>query len=128
MVSFQVALEFDSTNADALAGIAEARTKSGVQADYSRLMNEGDRLLRSGRNLAALGKFQQALATGYNRIEATAQIQVARARLEGDFQDLVDQGDKFKEAGYLDMAKQKYREALRIKNDPAVRGKLNQLD
>ena len=79
------------------------------------------------KNLAALRSFRDALATGYNNGEAQAQVQKTQALLEVEFNDLVKAGDTFKDAGYPDMARQKYREALQIRTDAEVSRKLDAL-
>lgn len=127
LVAFQSALAFDSSNVAAKNGIALAEEKSGAQATYESLMAAGKRQLETGQNLAALRSFREALATGYNIGESQAQIQKTQALLEVEFNELVKAGDTFQDAGYPAEARQKYQQALQIREDAAVRRKLEGL-
>ncbi|MEO1452028.1 MAG: hypothetical protein AAFV07_21025, partial [Bacteroidota bacterium] len=128
IVAFRAALDFDSTNQTAIDGISRAEEISGAREAYERRMRRGERQLNNGQILAAMNSFQKALATGYNNTEAQAKIQVARARLEPEFQRLVREGDTFKNAGedesYRKLARERYEQALKIKEDREVRSKL----
>lgn len=123
----ETAIVFDSTRQEAFELKKEVEEKLSLEAEFERIISEGDSLKRKGESfyIDALEKYREAEALGFNNPLANEKAADVRERLGSLFERFIIAGDAFFEARGYRYALNAYRQALRIRpNDPSVQRKV----
>ncbi len=133
--AFQTALDFDQNRQEARDSILASQNKVGVSNRFEKLLNEGDAFFNRNNDalyVDALGKYQQALALGFNNSLAQSKINATKGKLAVAFEKFNADGEAFFNAqtafGYQ-MALESYRNALRIRpNDAKLLQRIREIE
>ncbi|MEO0339922.1 MAG: hypothetical protein AAF242_11985 [Bacteroidota bacterium] len=116
----------DNNGQEALELMAEAKARSGLEANFNELMDRGNALKRRGRYyyVNAKGVFNEALALGYDDSRARGALNELDGLLKSAFRQFKDEGDVFFRAEAWQDALNMYNQANRIKSDSTVKGQI----
>lgn len=117
--------------------LADAAKTAEIEAEYKKLMDEGNALNDNKDYTGALDKYKKALNVKPGDSDATAKIDAINKIIEeqnrlaeeqAKFDDFVAKAEEAFNAKNYDQAKLNYNNALDIKDDSGIRAKIKEID